>query len=211
MYRLFSTLFVVLCIFSPLNSQAATFDFNFSATSSLFTANDGSQTEWLHLSENDHLNFSQSSAALSTNPDWAGYEIATMAMVGQLTEELFGFNWATLPTGSSDLYDEYCLDAVSFFGDTYTSSTYPNYVWGHVADIYNNDPNQRYTMMLTNNNFTGHRTDGYLYRYVKTITDVNPQRGTFLVREVATVPIPGAVILLGSGLLSLVAIQRKRK
>ncbi len=203
-------LFFGILILWPLNIQAATFDFDYSANSTLFIADDGTQTEWLHLSENDHLTFAQVNAALGTDPNLEGYQIATLEMVGQVTEQLFGFNWATLPVGVTTAYDEYCLSAVSFFDITYSSSTYPDYVWGHVADIANDNPNTRYTMMLTNNNFSGYRDNGFLYRNVVSITDINPQRGTFLVREVSSVPIPGAAWLLGLGIAGLAVLRRKK-
>ena len=194
---------------AALSVQAAVFDFNYSPTSTLFTADNGVRTEWLHLTETDHLTFNQVSSLLANDPAFKGYEVPTMAMVGEVTQTLFGFNWATLPQGASTVYDEYCLDAVSFFGSTYTYVTYPHYIWGYTADMADDNPNLRYTLFLTDNNFTGHRDDGYLYRYIVSTGDVNPQRGTFLVRQVSSVPVPGGVWLLGSGLAGFLGLRRK--
>ncbi len=83
-------------------------DFNYTATTSLFTADNGTQTEWLHLSESTNYSYNQTLIELGAGGAFVGYTLASRADVGLVTDQLFGWNWFALANGVSTAYQGIC-------------------------------------------------------------------------------------------------------
>lgn len=191
-------------------ANAATIDFNYTPTSSLFTANDGTQTEWLHLSESTNYSYNQIITELGTGGAFDGYTLASRADVGHVTDQLFGWNWSTLENGIFAEYQGYADQAASVWGYTHqtqfqnqinglTSDLSPPHILGMAAVDYLSsiDPNFDSDLVYSMNVNDPDTSAFFL--------------GSFLYKNTSPVPVPAAVWLFASGLVGLVGFARRPK
>jgi len=198
------TLLASLVIFSA-PSYAATYDFNYTTTSSLYTADDGTMTEWLHLDQYTSTSILDMTALLSSSSTLDGFEYATRADVGGLTQQLFGFDWSTLSGSGATLeaYNGYTDLAASFFG--YSSGS--NSVFGYTGDVQSAVINSFFALEAFNVNSSAD--------YIRTaagFTDTHTGYGHFVSRTVSPVPEPStlALMLAGFGLIGFKSHRRNK-
>ncbi len=203
------TFIFILALFSSL-VNAATIDFNFTATSSLFTANNGTQTEWLHLSESTNYSYNDIITELGNGGVFEGYTLAARADVGLVTEQLFGWNWSSLANGYNTAYQGYTDQAATVWGYS-DQAAYHNQVTGLTSDF-----SSGYPVQLAANDPTSSIDPNYDKDLIYSLSIIDPTSsghyfGSFLYKDVAPVPIPAAAWLFGSGLLGLIGFSKRKK
>lgn len=198
-----------------LAGHAASFNYNYTDTTTLITMNDGTQTEWLHLDQTRNKSYNLVSANLGTGGTYEGWNYASMSLVSDVTEELFGLNWETEETGWNTAYDGIAVQIIGVFGSTKSSDYYTTYeiVQGLVSN-YVGSSNLALTLKAndsTADQYLG--MDNIDRPIVRADGTAGAQIGSFLYRPVtvAAVPIPSAVWLFGSGLLGLMRFSRRHK
>ncbi len=158
------------------------------------TRDTATNLEWLDVSKTASTNRNYVLAQLVTGGAFAGWHYATGA------ETLGLIAAAGIPTGSG-LTDPAVFAAVASFatlvGSTVTQSGYPE-VYAQIVTGESYGANFYF--------FNGNRT--YDTGYLGGGMGGGTQFSSWLVRDAAPVPIPGAVWLLGSGLLGLIGVRR---
>lgn len=204
-----NTLFSLLFLFSIV-VNAATIDFNYTTTSSLFTANDGSQTEWLHISESANYSYNQIINEFGTGADFDGYTLASRAEVGLVTDQLFGWNWSILGNGYNTAYQGYTDQAALVWGYSTQGINSQNTITGLTGDFSSGYPVQLAAADPLSSIDPNYDKD---LIYSLSIIDANSSSiysGSFLYKP-ASVPVPAAAWLFGSGLIGLVGFARRKK
>ena len=158
----------------------------------------------------------------SLNEGWEDVQIGRDATIEGTGSAFYDGSWSDL----SD-YDTYALTFTNtadttFKANIYFNTGYTDTPWGHDSYYYENGwievaPNETVTLSIVlDENLTAygttHTLDREELRYISNLgfkigSDTN---GDFE-GEVSTVPIPGAVWLLGSGLVGLLGLRRKKK
>ena len=204
-----------LLIFSVLTFSAhgASFNYNYTTESTLFTANDGTMTEWLHLDHLSGVSYVDMLDKFTNESAYEGYQYATRSEVGLLTQQLLGFDWSTISEGSSSSYIGRTSALASIFG---YSSLSPSFVYGVTADVHPtfsvNPGDRRYELQAydpdpNSNTDNEHMSaDG-----ISGISSIGSQNGHFAYRSVSAVPLPTSVWLFGSGLVGLIGVARRKK
>ena len=201
-------------------ASAATFDFNYTSTSTSYTADDGTQTEWMHFDQTDGRSHSYVESQMGAGGIFEDYSFATRADVYDLTYQLFGRAWTTSPASEENL--EYYSELGSFFG--FDSGPSLDVIWGVTGDTrvildditqllgfqavsYGPDwgnPDLANTALLTNN---------VVFDYGIYNDGTNPSItiSHIIYRDISPVPIPAAVWLFGTGIIGLIGFSRRRK
>lgn len=201
-------LFVIL----TAATQAATFTYG--STTSIYTDDSGNQSEWLHLDQTWNLAYGYVSAQLAPGGIFDGYRYASRSEVGAVTESLFGFNWAGLPSGWSTDYQGFTDLAGSFFsvylgagptdwvrGVTADAPTDPVYVGYHFAlDLW--DPNSSI--------FGPSTMDSLSSDWLWSDSSIERALGHFLVKSTdSAMPVPSVLYLLGFGVVGLMGATHR--
>ncbi len=228
--RKFFLILLLIC-FLPTLSSAALILRDLDTSVNAIVYDDITGLEWLQPNKTLGMTYQAAYNAYSPEVN-GGFSVAT----GTQLNTLFG-NYAvgvgasvtTYSTGKSIapisrlvLGDKGIGESV--FNTTFTQSGYKYYLWGFYddGDLANGVGTVSYTdtygtVFVTSGNTTTKVVDfsqggstwvGMASSSHSKDTFIRDNMGTFLVRE-TVVPIPGAIFLLGSGLLGLVGFRRK--
>lgn len=190
----------------------------------LLTIDSISGLSWLDLSESNGMSYNEVLSQLGEGGIFEGFRYATTNEVIELWSSNFGVDLyvgrSSFESGSIDAGIEV---AVSFLGDTiaghpYFSGTgvtgltssiseslgYPYYC-GALPEVNCRDVIGAYYDPDFNN---AYQTPGHTHEH---IDSTDPYFGSYLVKDVAEVPLPAAIWLFGSGLIGLVGLARRKK
>jgi hypothetical protein len=208
---------IILLIMNSVIAQAASYDFNYSTTSTLFTANDGTKMEWLHLDEYNSTSYVDMLSLFSTSGPLQGYQYATRSEVGLVTQQLLGFDWSVVIEQYSSSYIGRTNSIASIFGYS-ELGVYSGQVYGVTADVHPtysiNPGDRRYELMAWDSDrFANTNNEFMSAERIYGISSVSAEAGHFAYRTVTSqlsaVPIPAAAILFAPALLGFVGLRRK--
>ena len=165
---------------------------------------------WLHLTETANMPWGEVDTLISPGGDLYGWRFAT----GSEFETMATALCANPASCSSDDFTGWSYDTngvvatiLAQFGDIGGSWQIGDLIaWGIIADVPSGTSN-RFSVILNQ----GDASRDYIDTYSSWRNDTDKQldMGSFLLT--GTVPIPGALWLLGSGLIGIVGIRRKFK
>jgi len=205
---------VVLTLSGSVNAAIISTDWQ-TADDDLITQDTASGLEWLDLTVTAGMSFNDVSAQFGSGGNYDGWRYATRAEVAGLWDSFGGDGVYTgWSSGNNGLFDV----VSSYVGDLYCESAGCTTGSG-VSSWLTGDTNPQYSGLVyraqsgdflsnplnsTQDNFD---IESGLYRMDIGTVSV----GSALVREVSPVPVPAAVWLFGSGLISLVGFARHKK
>jgi len=198
--------------FSSLG-HAASVDFGYTATSSLFTANDGTQQEWLHLDQTTGLSYNNVVAQLGTGGLYDGWKMARLAEVGRVTSEVLGWDWSdrSIAPGWNEQYVGHNKGVTNIFGSSYSVGGESNWVHGRTADTFIHGPGMTYTRTLASYEFFTYTLAETQYIGEILVEEIALTMSTFLYRDVIATPIPAAAFMFAPALLGFMGLRRKAK
>jgi hypothetical protein len=210
--RFITTIALVAFLGSATSSYAASFDFNYTTTSTLFTADSGEKTEWLHLDQTVNQSWNFVNSQFGSGGLYEGYQFATRMEVGNVTSELFGWDWSNPLFGSgwSSAYVGYYNNVVSVLGNT-GSSTLFDYARGMTSELVF-DGNNWFVQGLLSLHAPSNLLEealGVIESY--SLSSQSQHRGSFLYKTVPSVPIPAAAFMFAPALLGFLGFRRKVK
>jgi len=175
----------------------------------IYSYDNATGLNWLHLTETANMSWGEVDTLISPGGDLYGWRFAT----GSEFETMATALCANPASCSSDDFTGYSSDTngvvatiLAQFGDIGGSWQIGDLVaWGIIADV--SSEVTRYSTYLN----PGDAARDYIdtYRDWRNSTDKQLDMGSFLVT--GAVPIPGAIWLLGSGLIGIVGVRRKFK
>jgi len=192
------------------NVSAASYTFDYTSGSSLYTADDGTMTEWLQLDQYTTTSFDDLNSLFASDVNLAGYSLASIAEVDSLTNSLFGSTWSYMATVTGTAESSGWTDTVAQFFD-YSAPLHPNgpYAMGLTSDPTGSSSTR---MRLASHNPAGTTTDYVTAGTVSTSFETNASAGYFASRTVSPVPEPStlALMLAGFGLIGFKSHRRNK-
>jgi hypothetical protein len=210
--RTFATtsLFLALsCAPFGVNAALSSRDLIAGSGDNLLTFDDSTHLEWLDVTQTRGLSFNYVSGQLDAGGRFAGFQIASSAMVQQLMiDGGWSGSWNTGYTGSAAHYAE-VMSIVGFLGNTAVNIPDLFVTYGFVSDAGNagehyHDGPYAYAPSVFSGVYSG---------VFSTAADVTSDGiGTFLYRPTAPIPEPEtyAMMLAGLGLLGSLVRRRPR-
>ena len=169
---------------------------------------------WLDLTETNNLSHDYVLTQFGSGGDFEGFRYASIAEVVDLWAN---FGIELKPHGSYSLlgHDPKVVTATSFIGNIFCEgncSYYPYGAWGMTNDLTGGNGNYRimgaYHEQPPTSSEDRTRYVGYSYDSPTRESDFF---GHYLVLDTTVVPVPAAVWLFGSGLISLIGFARRKK
>ena len=167
----------------------------------LITRDTSTNIEWLDLTESRNLSYDYVSSQFGVGGQFEGWRYATSSEVNTLFDSAGG----TGPyDGYSTVNNGIGAPLLDMWGLLVPTHTWSEFI---IGDVYG--PGQHWYGQVWDNN----STQDFIYTMQGPVGDgvAHINKGSALVREYSVVPVPAAVWLFGTGLISIVGVARRKQ
>ena len=228
-YWKLASIAIVLVFSSHLNASVLSIDWQ-TADDNLITRDTSSGLEWLDLTVTRSLSFDTVSSRIATVGDELyGWRYASSSQLDTLL-----WNWGLIISsdhpipyrdgisyGAPDLNQSLTDDVINTLGDTRNLDLIENRIFYEDVEAYSAygflgeqlRPGEIWIANINDQDYRGYSGYDRVALHANTLPSFGGAGyvGSFLIRDTTVVPIPAAVWLFGSGLISLVGFARRKK